>query len=341
MNLLNSGEQKVKSFWNRPEGKTGMLFMAGIAVAAYFGITAILPALLAFIIPLLENTLYAIGLGVICVVVVAFLASPNLWKALWYLYKIIMRKITGFIVEINPIEIIKVHIRTLRERREEMNEKLILVKGQQTKLDRTLQDNITKMQKAMNIANQAKNAGNQREVGLQMREHERWDGFNNRLTPLKKKLNDLYEFLYALYVNSDYIIRDMESEIAMKEIEYKAFKEGASAIKSAKSIFSGQGEDELYQQAADFLEEDMSNKIGEIDSFMRDTESIITSLNYENGALEEAGMKKLEAFKASDYTFLLNKDAGIVPNAPEKILIPIKTAVSGKASGIGNLLEED
>jgi hypothetical protein len=330
-------DQVVKSFWSRPEGKTGGFFMAAILGGLGFLAYHALP----YIITLLQNTLYAIGLGVAAFAVIWILLDPSFRNGVWYLYKIAMRKFTGWVVEIDPIAIIKVHIQTLIERREEMNKKMSDIKGQQIKLDRTIADNLTKITRAESIMKQADVAGNRNEVGLQAREIGRFEAFNERLKPLKKKLSDIYEFIFVLYTNSDYIIRDMSSEIQMKEIEYKAVTEGANVIRLAKNIFRG-GDDEMYKQAADFLEENMSNKLGEIDSFMRETDSLINSLNYENGAFEAEGLKRLEAFKVSDYTYLLNKDAGVVPNSPEKIMIPkTKSSTASKSSGISSLLDDD
>ena len=56
MDTLN--ELKPKSFWEKPEGKTGFLFAAGALGALGFGLYKILP----FLIAIASNTLYLAGL---------------------------------------------------------------------------------------------------------------------------------------------------------------------------------------------------------------------------------------------------------------------------------------
>lgn len=323
--------QKVKSFWKRPEGVTGFLFLGALITGGAIGLYKILPYLLT----LVQNTIYLTLMCAALFGILYVLLDPQFRAGMWYLYKIAMRKITGVIITIDPIGILKIHIENLKQRREDMSEKMVLVNGQKQKLTRTINDNNNNIKKCFSIIQQAERVNDGGEIAVQNREIGRTKKLNERLQPLQKKLDDLYDFLLKLYKNSDYIIRDMESEIRANEIEYKAVTEGSNAIKSAKSIFSG-GDDQLYKQAVDYLEEDMSNKIGEIDQFMRTTDSIIKSLEYENGAFESEGYKMLEQFKESDFTFLLNKDSGRLPNSPEIILIP-KT--NNNKNGISDLLD--
>jgi hypothetical protein len=49
----------LKSFWDRPEGKTGMVFLVAGGIAASVGLYFLLP----FLITLVANTLYLGGIG--------------------------------------------------------------------------------------------------------------------------------------------------------------------------------------------------------------------------------------------------------------------------------------
>ena len=65
---------------------------------------------------------------------------------------------------------------------------------------------------------------------------------------------------------------------------------------------------------------------------------MIQSLEYEQGGKTSAGLKMLEEFKSSDFTYLLNRNLGKVPNSPEVIAVP-KATTSGKKGGISGLLD--
>ena len=328
-------EQKVKSFWDRPEGKTGGFMMIGIIA----GLGILLYHLLPKIIILLQNTLYAVGLGVGLFAIITILLDKNFRNGVWFLYKQVMRMFTGFVIELNPIAILKDYIQKMKDRRVDMNDKMGLVNGQKVKLAKKIQANQEGMIKALNIAKMAEAKQDEGEIVVQTNQVGRLKASNSRLEPLLKKLDDLYDFLIKLYKASDLIIRDKEAEIELFESEYIATKEATSAIKLVKSIFNG-AEDEMYKQAYDFVIEEISNQLGDIDNFMRSTESMIKSLEYEQGSNTSEGMKMLEEFKQSDFTFLLNRNSGKVPNSPEKILIP-KTATNKQSgSGFANLLDD-
>ena len=98
---LGDNEFKPKTFWERPEGTTGMvaigLVILGLAVAG--------PALLA-----LFNTMIAlIGAGITMVVLgsilfglIMIVTNKKFQTLMSYMFKSAMRKITGAFVEIDP-----------------------------------------------------------------------------------------------------------------------------------------------------------------------------------------------------------------------------------------------
>ncbi|HMX40958.1 MAG TPA: hypothetical protein PKD78_11540, partial [Saprospiraceae bacterium] len=91
---------KPKTFWQRPEGVTGGLFMvAGLAAAAYF----LLPILTTIV---WQGVNLAIGLGVLAAIIYMVL-DPKMRNLVWYMYKSVMRWITGIFVNIDPIGVLK------------------------------------------------------------------------------------------------------------------------------------------------------------------------------------------------------------------------------------------
>ena len=51
---MDNTSLKPKSFWKKPEGKTGMLFMGLLGAGGLYGLYKVLP----FLIEIVENTLY-------------------------------------------------------------------------------------------------------------------------------------------------------------------------------------------------------------------------------------------------------------------------------------------
>ena len=81
-------KQDPLSFWKRPEGKTGMIFLALIACGVGYALFFLLP----FIIILLQNVLYAAILGVALAGLIFVLLDKRFRLMIWHGYKSIMRK---------------------------------------------------------------------------------------------------------------------------------------------------------------------------------------------------------------------------------------------------------
>jgi hypothetical protein len=130
--------QDLKSFWSRPEGKTGMIAVAILAGALVYGWGMIVP----FIVSMLADTLHMVFLALILAAVLFVLFSSRTHL----LFRLIMRWITGLIINIDPIGILKDHLAQMRKRRDVMNQQISNVSGQ----IRYLKDVIDKNHEAAN-----------------------------------------------------------------------------------------------------------------------------------------------------------------------------------------------
>ncbi len=97
---------KSKSFWKRPEGVTGLVFLSGLILGGGYLIFANLE----FLIGLAANTLALAGILVVLAAVVYMVLDPKMRNLVWYMYKSVMRSITGFFVQIDPVGILKSYV---------------------------------------------------------------------------------------------------------------------------------------------------------------------------------------------------------------------------------------
>jgi hypothetical protein len=64
------------------------------------------------------------------------------------------------------------------------------------------------------------------------------------------------------------------------------------------SILKGEGiEREMYDEAMEFALQDYATKMGEIEDFMIDTQSIMDGIDLQNGVWEQAAIEKLSQFE--------------------------------------------
>ncbi len=325
-------QQKIKSFWKRPEGVTGAIFIIGLVVLFAFFWTAIS----AFVISMLQSMLTAILLGVGIIVVLYVLIDPKFRNLVWYMYKSFMRWITGLFVQIDPIKILESYVDYLYKNLREMNTHIGKLKGQTSKLQRLIDKNKQEMSQNLKMAEQAKKKNNMELVAINTRQFGRLKESNDRYTKLLNKMELLYRVLSKIHRNSGYLIKDTENEVRMRKQEYKALKAGHSAMKSAMNIISGDPDKkQMFDMATEAIVDDVHNKIGEMERFIEISGSFIDSVDLQNGVYEQEGLELLEKMEADGMSFLL----GDTPEVPglEKEQEKEKPKDIGNVSDYNNL----
>src|SRR5262249_51604240 len=140
--------QDLKSFWSRPEGKTGMIFIVLAAAALVYGWGMIVP----FIVSMLADTLHMILLaGILAAVLFVIFSSRT-----HLLFRLLMRYLTGLIIDIDPIGILKDHLSQMRKRRDVMSQQISNVSGQIGYLKNVINKNLSMANENMRLAAHAK-----------------------------------------------------------------------------------------------------------------------------------------------------------------------------------------
>lgn len=318
---------KPKGFWNRPEGLTGGLFMAAILLGGGYLFYKALPTL----INLAQNTLYLAGLLAALAGVVYMVLDPKMRNLVWYMYKSVMRWITGLFVQLDPIGILKSYIEDLKNNLGSMNEQISKLKGQMYKLSEMIRQNQREIQTNLGIASKAKETGKDAIMVLKARKAGRLQESNMKLDDLYKRMEVLYRVLTKMYETSEIMLEDLQDQVVVKEQEYKAIKASHSAIRSAMSILSGNNDKKyMYDMALEAMAEDVGQKVGEMERFMDMSKGFMDSIDLQNGVFEEEGLQMLEKWEKEGVSFLLGKEkSSIISKAenPKEILdlnTPIK-----------------
>lgn len=294
-----------KSFWQRPEGVTGAIF----GLAAIGGLGFVLYNALPVLIDLAQNTLY---LGIMLVGIAALLYmvfDPKMRNLIWYSYKSVMRWITGIFVQIDPIGVLKSYIEDLRSNLRDMNKQVGILRGQMHKLQETINKNKKDINNNLALANKAKERQKQNIMVLKARKAGRLKESNLKLEDLYKKMEVLYRVLVKMYENSEIMLEDLKDQVSVKETERKAILASHSAMQSARSIISGNGDKrEMFDMALEAIAEDVSQKIGEMERFMDLSTSFMDSVDLQNGIFEEEGLALLEKWEKEGTSLLLGDE---------------------------------
>ena len=308
--------QDLKSFWSRPEGKTGMIFIVLAAAALVYGWGQIVP----FIVSMLADTLHMVYLAAILGAVLFVIFSPRTHL----MFRLLKRAITGMIINIDPIGILKDHLSQMRKRRDLMSQQISNVSGQIQYLKNIIDKNQALANENMRLAAHAKkiatttaDQNEQLRMALQMKAKANQAGrlqkSNLSYQQLLGKLQNIYDLLSKWAVHIDFYIEDTDNEVKQAEIEYKTINTAYRAYRTALAVIKGTGDEkELYNQTMEKLAEEAGRKLGEMEDFQRLAQNFMDTIDLENGAVETEALEKLDAYEqklltsgATDTPFLL------------------------------------
>jgi hypothetical protein len=288
-------ENKLPSFWSKPEGKTGMLFLAAMLAGGGYALYHFLP----FLIKLLENTIYAGFLGAAVFVLSSPIWSSKVRAITSYAFRSFARFVTGMVVEIDPVGILKNYIEDIRENLADFDKQIGLLRGQITRVSTDIETNEREREQALKRASAAKQLNRHGDVQVETRQAGRLQKSNETLKVLLMKMNGIHTALDKLRQVSDITIRDMENDVRAKEKERKAILASHKALTSAIKIMNGDPDKRaLYDQAMDYMAEDYANKVGELENFMEMSKGFIASIELDQLVLDNEGAEALAKFEA-------------------------------------------
>ena len=303
----------IKSFWEKPEGFTGMILGLGVLGLLGWGLFLALPT----IIVLLHNLIYAGILGAVAVVGATVLMDKKNWILAYAMYQSLMRAITGLFVTIDPIGIIENYVRDLKRKIENINKQLEILLGQKSKVGEQITKAKKKKQEALLLAQQAEKLAKKggesatslaQQVGLNAKEAQRQQDFIDNIQNMYNKIDFLYRVLSKIMENSQVVLKDTENEVAMKKQERETWIATSSAIKSAQSILIGNPDEQaLFEMGMQEVANQIAQKTGEMDRFMDRTKEIMNNIDLRNGVMQDQGMKLLEQFEKEQGSVLLSE----------------------------------
>jgi preprotein translocase subunit Sss1 len=309
-----STDVEKRSFWSRPEGILGLavLLAAGGVGLYYFN------EVVEFLIKVTTNTLHlALLLGALAVLVF-LLTSRDVRTATFFLFKTLMRKITGLVIQLDPIAILKIYVDDLKQKRQKMQGQIDTLAGQLVKLNKKINENNEQIKQKFAEANKASSMadrpGMKEASQLATIEGAGLQQMNEKLLPLQRNMQVVLAFMEKVNQSADYIIKETEIKVRLKEVEYKIVKESSNALRTAVSIFKGNPDKKFYfDESMEYIQDDMSQKLGEMKRAMDLSMDFINSVDVQNGILSDKGQAMLEAYNKGEFK-LVQLDAP--PGAP-------------------------
>ncbi len=298
-------DYKPKSFWKRPEGITGAIFLGGLVLGGGYLLVNFLPVLIAATRSILWLSVMLVALAAIIYMVL----DPKTRALVGYMYKSMMRWVTGLFVQIDPIGILKSYIDDLENNLSKMNKQIAKLRGQMHKLKEVIVNNQKSIQSNLNLASKAKEANKRNMVILKSRKAGRLKESNVKLEDLYKKMEIMYRVLTKMHENSEILKEDVKDQVMVKEQERKAIHASHGAMKSAMNIIAGNKDQRyMFDMALEAIADDVSQKVGEMEQFMDMSSNFMDSVDLQNGIFEEEGLKMLEKWEKEGISKILGEE---------------------------------
>ncbi|MRG48688.1 hypothetical protein GFS24_26480 [Chitinophaga sp. SYP-B3965] len=303
--------QKLKSYWNRPGGKFGIVIGIGLLVLIGY-----------YVIPILTNVIWnTLNFGIALVSLGLFLYAVTHRKlrlSLFYLYEWLMKKLVGVVIELDPFLIAEDYIGDMEEQREKLYKQSIDVDAQKEKIDMKIDEKEKDMAQLMSRAKAAQSNNMLPELGNATRHIARIKEYIVQLTPIRDNLARIGDYLTKVHKNSGYMIEDARNELELKKDLYKSVSSGNKALSSALKIFNGDPEKKLMvEQSMEFLKEDIATKLSSMKKAISYSTDFMRSIDLDNATYELQGLTMLESFNP-DTEFKLDLKKWAPDNSPRK-----------------------
>lgn len=300
------GDYKPKTFWERPEGVTGQI----VAVSAIAGCGYLLYLALPVIIKLLQVTLYAGALGVAAVAMAYAMSDRRFWRLGSYLYQSLMRRITQLFVEIDPIGIMNSYVEHLERKLAHMGLRIASLAGMIRACQEEIKRNEGVKTTSLMMVREASKAGKTIVVAEESRQAGRMQEANVSYQDLLTKMQLLYTVLVKYQDIAKFMIKDIRREVDVSTRRKQMTDAAYSAIKSAKAIINGDPDARaMFDRANEYLAHDYAKKIGEIEDFVRLSDSFVSTVDLQNGVYEARAMQMIEEWERRGDSILLGADA--------------------------------
>jgi hypothetical protein len=313
----STNNDKLKSYWDRPGGKFGMLIGIGlIGLIGYY----VMPILSAIV----WNTLN-FSIGLVCLGIFLYCVTHRkLRLSLFYLYEIIMKKLVGIVIELDPFIIAEDYINDMEEQRETLYKQSVEVDGQKEKIQMKILEKEKEMNKMMARAQAAKDNQMLPELGNATRQIARINEYIKQLAPIRDSLAKIGDYLTKVHKNSGYLIEDARNELDLKKDLYKSVTSGNQALSSALKIFKGDPEKKLMvEQSMEYLKDDIANKLANMKKAISYSTDFMRSIDLDNATYEVQGLRMLETFDSDKELKLTSApqqwQPSSQPNIPGKV----------------------
>lgn len=309
-------EQTLKGLWKRPEGVFGIITGAGLVG----GLLVVLYKALPFLITLASNLIWLIVEVVVLFLLLYVLLNKDTWRNLSLIWYQLNRKVLSWIVDMDPISILKKAIAEMHENLDVVHEKNTELGAVIVNMEEKLEDFKKSFDSNMRMR---KKLEEQIKRGIEdpkelFAKKNQLTNVNNELVrgeeQIKRQIERLktstkyHEIMEKLEVYATYKVQDAESELRFKEEEFKQAKAARSAMKSIMGIIKGGLADTMEQEMAlASINETVNMSVAEMRRLIDGSNDILTNFELNSDINADKAEELLKQYEQNGFE-IFNKE---------------------------------
>lgn len=255
-------------------GTFGLAILAIAILLVLFNISAL--------VALAQNVLWlaVYGVATASILYVAFDKNVRLGVGAWYMIQV--RRFLGVIVKMDPISILKDGIRTMYKKIGEMEESMGKLNGVRLALRDKIKQKKTEFENCMSKVKAAENKGKTDLALIEKRQATRLYDLTVSYQEMSDSAEKWYSTMSKIAEMAKLYAQDSENEVNAQEERYKMIKMSHSAFKSAMSVIKGDPDElALYNQAFQFVNDDIMGRVGEMDRVVNTAGGLLDRIDIE------------------------------------------------------------
>ena len=281
-----------KGYFSGPEGKVNATTW-GVLALGFFIIVWIMGGKIGdYLVEAADNTLHLAVVAGVLLLVVAALVDPK--KRVWYVFRSLVRLLTSWFIELDPIGIRKSYCERVQAKYQKFTDAVATLRGQLIAAQRKAAINQKDLDEQSALFQSALKRGDQRQEVLLSKQIKRdeilRDQYNASITSLTKfqKVVVRYQEICADTVT------DLQADIRFRQ-EQQALTQATRGISgSIRAILQGLPEKDMYDEAGDVLDTQYDQTLGEFDNVLDLTKDILSNADMRDDAALQAALAKFE-----------------------------------------------
>jgi hypothetical protein len=320
MSDIVSGEmrEKVKSFWARKEGKTGMIILGLLGGGILYKALPYIRNASELLAEIGENGFvtfaYAVGIFLIYEVV----SNKTVQAFTKVAFEGVCYQITDAAIGINPVAIAKGALAKLKEMIEIVSEKRTKLDGKKEQGKQAIERNNQEIQKRTEEANKIAKAGARKKelalknntefdeieytvnISVETNQIERLQKYNAELAPFVIKMDEICEKLHKIEVAANAKYRDLDNYAKLQIQKRSMMQDLKSAIDSARAVLKGGQIKDMYDRSMMRMVEDFDRDMGEVNSFINDIAPILDKIDRDDDAAAADALARIDSFMTNN-----------------------------------------